>query len=286
MQTTQSYHPVLVDLAEKLEEVVSSNDDRAAVNEPGSATTASSAADWGTPYIYNPVFEGQWAAGISINDFLVRLCKYGGSSPGTFVAMAVHVDRLCRKMRLTSLNVHRLLLGAFVCAAKASDDRRVCMTHYGNIAGISLEDVNSIEREYLKVIEWDLYVREEEVADGALKELTYGADTAAGVVSPADSALSCSTVASLSLDITSLCDAAEQLHLQGSTAASAKKFEFTQVLSADAIVANDIAGGTPQMHNMIQQQAVFAPQYTQAWCAQSGLYAGYCQGVMHPAAVF
>eukprot|EP00961_Rhodomonas_salina_P122394 1648464-Rhodomonas_salina.1 len=58
------------------------------------------------------------------------MLKYGACSPGCLAVAVIYVDRFLARggpLRVTGLNVHRLLLGAALLATKQWDD-----AHYNN----------------------------------------------------------------------------------------------------------------------------------------------------------
>eukprot|EP01059_Diplonema_ambulator_P007636 TRINITY_DN17120_c0_g1_i1.p1 TRINITY_DN17120_c0_g1~~TRINITY_DN17120_c0_g1_i1.p1 ORF type:complete len:181 (+),score=30.74 TRINITY_DN17120_c0_g1_i1:3-545(+) len=104
------------------------------------------------------VFDARWVPEMSVNDYMVRVCKYGMCSPGVFAAMEVYLERANAKLPITPHNVHRLLLAALITAAKYVDDTRISLQHYANLAGIPLKEVNQIEAAFITLLEWDLSV--------------------------------------------------------------------------------------------------------------------------------
>ena len=65
---------------------------------------------------------------ISVRSYLERIGQYADCSPGCFVLSMVYIDRL--GMRLSPLNVHRLLITAVCVASKFLDDSfSVSYTH-------------------------------------------------------------------------------------------------------------------------------------------------------------
>eukprot|EP00754_Rhynchopus_humris_P005275 Rhum_TRINITY_DN12648_c0_g1::Rhum_TRINITY_DN12648_c0_g1_i1::g.53540::m.53540 len=167
VRSNASFHPLLPAIAETLAAVCSAND--------ALTCTAAAAADAGAgTAVVIPAFEAMWPAGVSVQDFLIRLCKYAGCSPGIFALAAVHVDRVSQRIRLTSCNVHRIFLAAFVCAAKFADDRRVAMQHYASIAGVSRDSAHDLEAAFLTFVDWRLCATPEEVSDAGVARLAYG----------------------------------------------------------------------------------------------------------------
>lgn len=70
------------------------------------------------------VFHGLRAPTLSIAKYMDRIFKYSGCSPSCFVVAHIYVDRFLQRtdLKLTSLNVHRLLITSIMLAAKFMDD--------------------------------------------------------------------------------------------------------------------------------------------------------------------
>uniref|UniRef100_A0A2P2L745 Cyclin family protein n=1 Tax=Rhizophora mucronata TaxID=61149 RepID=A0A2P2L745_RHIMU len=70
------------------------------------------------------VFHGLRAPSVSIRQYIDRIFRYSGCSPSCFVVAQIYLDRFLRQnnVRLTSLNVHRLLITSIMLAAKFNDD--------------------------------------------------------------------------------------------------------------------------------------------------------------------
>eukprot|EP00755_Sulcionema_specki_P017147 Sspe_Gene.63727::Locus_36838_Transcript_1_1_Confidence_1.000_Length_969::g.63727::m.63727 len=110
------------------------------------------------------VFDGADVANISVQDYLVRLVKYGYASSKALVCMAIYINRLCKKgnLQVESINVHRLVIGSFLAAVKLTDDKYYSNKFYSTVGGLSMRELNRIERAFLEITEWDLFVSAEE----------------------------------------------------------------------------------------------------------------------------
>lgn len=60
---------------------------------------------------------------------------------------------------LCSLTVHRFVCAAIVCSSKALCDSFAINAHYARVGGISLQELNVLERELLRLIRWKMVVR-------------------------------------------------------------------------------------------------------------------------------
>eukprot|EP00756_Hemistasia_phaeocysticola_P008728 Hpha_TRINITY_DN14707_c0_g1::TRINITY_DN14707_c0_g1_i1::g.102854::m.102854 len=111
------------------------------------------------------VFECASAAPTSAHDYLVRLTKYGACGKWSFVVMAVLLNRWRHSCRteLNSFNVHRLMLTAFVVAVKTRDDVYYANKYYASVGGVRTTDLNTMERQLLLDLDWNLHVGTEEL---------------------------------------------------------------------------------------------------------------------------
>eukprot|EP00755_Sulcionema_specki_P032698 Sspe_Gene.99298::Locus_72780_Transcript_1_1_Confidence_1.000_Length_517::g.99298::m.99298 len=96
--------------------LIAENLDRACIENPCHA-------DQATP----TVFDGskpRHGVQLSVNDYLVRIVRNAHCSPQVFVVMAILMERYLDKKRIavSYINVHRLILTCFVVAAKLRDD--------------------------------------------------------------------------------------------------------------------------------------------------------------------
>jgi len=66
--------------------------------------------------------------------------------------------------RITELNAHRLLLAGTVVAAKFHDDDFYSNAYYAKIGGVSNEEMNVLEVEFLKLLDWRADVSEQAYA--------------------------------------------------------------------------------------------------------------------------
>lgn len=63
------------------------------------------------------------------------------------------------RFTLCSLTVHRFVCAAIVCSSKALCDSFATNAHYSRVGGISLQELNVLERELMRLIRWRLAVR-------------------------------------------------------------------------------------------------------------------------------
>lgn len=98
------------------------------------------------------VFSASQIPAMSIQRYLERIFKYAHCSLSVFVVAYAYIDRLMLNhpgFRLTSLNVHRLLITSVMVATKFLDDLHHRNAYYAKVGGLTTEEINSLEIEFL-----------------------------------------------------------------------------------------------------------------------------------------
>ena len=96
-------------------------------------------------------FEGSHAP-IAASAYVRRINRYGGCSPCCFAVGLMYLERLKRRNHsvcLNSCNFQRLYLVAVMIAAKFLDDFYYSNKHWAEVGGISLQELNCLELEFL-----------------------------------------------------------------------------------------------------------------------------------------
>ncbi|CAG9321178.1 unnamed protein product [Blepharisma stoltei] len=102
---------------------------------------------------------------IPIGSYLNRLKQYMKCSEECYVLALIYIDRISTKHNsfvVNSLCIHRLILAAVMLSAKFSEDKFYKNSYYAKVGGISCTEMNSLEHQFLIMIEFDLYVSEKE----------------------------------------------------------------------------------------------------------------------------
>lgn len=126
--------------------------------------------------IYNAI----WKPKISIRTYACRLYKYIIQDPDTlsftlyYIAMYSHNTGT----QVNQFNVHRLFLTATTVAHKFWDDDCYENKEIAEIAGIRVKELNRLERDFLKGIEWRLYKLQKQITDDEFAQI---AERIAGV---------------------------------------------------------------------------------------------------------
>lgn len=101
--------------------------------------------------------------------FVYRLLKHVKSSDAVLIYALILLQRLAiydEFLEINPYNVHRLLITAIVIAAKLLDHRYFSNKYYAQVAGISsLREMNNLEVQMLKALEYRIHVTREELFD-------------------------------------------------------------------------------------------------------------------------
>eukprot|EP01063_Lacrimia_lanifica_P032576 TRINITY_DN558_c0_g1_i1.p1 TRINITY_DN558_c0_g1~~TRINITY_DN558_c0_g1_i1.p1 ORF type:complete len:215 (+),score=91.56 TRINITY_DN558_c0_g1_i1:50-694(+) len=111
------------------------------------------------------VFDALTRVPLEVDRYLMRFFRYAKATAEVFLHALIYIDRFTKKrrMRVTHFNKFRLLLAAVVLAEKFCKDAFYRNDRYAKISGVSLQELNQIEREFLLGLDWELFVTEEEL---------------------------------------------------------------------------------------------------------------------------
>ena len=100
---------------------------------------------------------------ISISDYIQRLSRYIGDSKETIILTLIYIDRICElhKINLNCNNIHKLILASFATANKYLEDIHYSMHFFSKVGGVSKKEMINLEYEFLKLIDFNLFVNEE-----------------------------------------------------------------------------------------------------------------------------
>jgi hypothetical protein len=99
---------------------------------------------------------------ISLEDYIYRLVHYINPEVTSFCLSLVYLDRFCHLTGLSPCKeiIYRLYLICLIIAIKYNEDSCLSNKAYSNIGGISISDLNMLEKMFLKLIKYNLYVEE------------------------------------------------------------------------------------------------------------------------------
>lgn len=105
-------------------------------------------------------FQSSYAPEVSVESYLERIRKYSRCSDSCFIMALVYVDRLIEKkgLVLSRLNAHRLLITSVMLAAKYHDDFFYNNAYYAKLGGLSLQELNVLELDVLKFLDFSLFI--------------------------------------------------------------------------------------------------------------------------------
>jgi hypothetical protein len=72
-----------------------------------------------------------------------------------------YIDRICARLQhftVSSLTVHRFVLASVTVASKAFCDAFATNPQFARVGGVSLVELNLLEKEFLAVLDWRLVV--------------------------------------------------------------------------------------------------------------------------------
>lgn len=93
-------------------------------------------------------------------NMIFRVFKYSHCSVECLVHALIYIDRLIqsRIIPVNSLTIHRIIITSVVLAIKYFDDSFYTDNQYARIGGIEVEELCFLEIEFLKSINFSLYV--------------------------------------------------------------------------------------------------------------------------------
>ena len=100
---------------------------------------------------------------ITITNYLKRLIKYSNPELSTLILGVIYFDRICNngKINLCYSNVYKLILISLVLAIKYNEEYFESNEFYGKVGGLKIKSINKLEIYTLKVLKFNLYVKEE-----------------------------------------------------------------------------------------------------------------------------
>ncbi|EGR33118.1 hypothetical protein IMG5_061170 [Ichthyophthirius multifiliis] len=109
-------------------------------------------------------FHGQNIPNISIKDYLLRISRCTNCSQECFILALIYIDRITqrhKKFNINSYNIHRILICSIMVAIKFFDDKYYNNEYYSKVGGITNQEINQLERDFLQLINFKLHCRPE-----------------------------------------------------------------------------------------------------------------------------
>ena len=100
---------------------------------------------------------------ISLFDYLLRIKKYSEIENSTIIISLIYIDRICKRNQiiLTKYNIHRILFTAILISVKYNEDIIYDNSFYSKVAGVPAEELISLEKAFLKMIGFELFISDE-----------------------------------------------------------------------------------------------------------------------------
>lgn len=110
-------------------------------------------------------FHSKKTPNIAIKNYLRRLEEYMKCSEECYVLALIYIDRITSNEKyfvINSLCIHRLILTGVMVAAKFSEDTYYKNSYYAKVGGISNSELNTLELQFLILIDFNLFVSDVE----------------------------------------------------------------------------------------------------------------------------
>jgi hypothetical protein len=112
-------------------------------------------------YLTKLSFYSKKKANVSITEYIERLIRYTRCEEASLITSLIYIDRICEEspLVLTDNNIYRVLLASLITAIKYNEDEIYSNNFYAKVGGIPREEIDRIEYEFLKLINYSLYVK-------------------------------------------------------------------------------------------------------------------------------
>jgi len=110
-------------------------------------------------------FHSLRAPSMSLKLYLQRIKNFFDCSDECFILALVFISRVTKKvpsMTICDVSVHRMTFFAMMMAAKIHDDLSYSNGYYAKVGGLPLKEVNILELEFLKMLDYKTFVQPNE----------------------------------------------------------------------------------------------------------------------------
>ncbi|KAI0093166.1 cyclin-domain-containing protein [Irpex rosettiformis] len=104
-------------------------------------------------------FHSRSAPGISVLDYLRRIVQFTRAERVCLLITLHYIDQICTRIptfTLSSLTCHRFVITSIAVSSKALCDAFSTNNLYARVGGIPVGELNMLEREFLRMIDWSL----------------------------------------------------------------------------------------------------------------------------------
>ena len=101
---------------------------------------------------------------ITIQKYLERIFKYTEAEESTFIIALIYIDRINQisDIIITPYNIHRIIFISVLLAIKYNEDITFDFDYYAQVAGISIDELKSLEIEFVCLVKFKLYINKEQ----------------------------------------------------------------------------------------------------------------------------
>ncbi|KAJ3518122.1 hypothetical protein NLJ89_g39 [Agrocybe chaxingu] len=104
-------------------------------------------------------FHSRSAPSISVLDYLKRIVRFTNVEKSCLLVTLYNIDQICARtplFTLSSLTCHRFIITSITVSSKGLCDAFCPNNLYAKVGGISVTELNVLEREFLSMIDWRL----------------------------------------------------------------------------------------------------------------------------------
>jgi hypothetical protein len=101
---------------------------------------------------------------VSIEDYVYRVMNFMRVEESTTYLCLIYLDKLKikHKIKFSFENFHKFFVTALTIASKYNEDKVFKNCFYSTVGGLELEEFNTLEKTFLLLIDYSLYVKREE----------------------------------------------------------------------------------------------------------------------------
>ena len=113
--------------------------------------------------IYIKSFMTKSIPSISLKDYMLRLFRYTKMNESTIIIILIYIDKICNmnNKKISYYNIFKLILGSMIAAIKYNEDQFYPVEVYAKLGGVTVSELNLLEIEFYKLIDFKLFVDEE-----------------------------------------------------------------------------------------------------------------------------
>lgn len=102
---------------------------------------------------------------ITVYNFLIKIYKYLDCGIECYIVALIYIDKFLKKypnIILNNYNIHRILLIFIIIAIKYLEDIPISNKYYAKLCGLSLKEINKLEKQTLQNLNYDLFISKED----------------------------------------------------------------------------------------------------------------------------